>query len=95
MVNEINGQGSLNKANNAYNMEFMDDQKQIRVIGTLKNSRILQIENSTFWILEYMENGRKKLGFLEEIKVGGQVRLYKKYGVEFKKETKPMGFQDA
>jgi hypothetical protein len=74
-------------------MEFLDAQKRVLEIDYSAGKFSFLINNNKFDVLSYTENGNSKQGHLELL-VDGDIRLYRKYNVQFEEATKPMGFQD-
>ena len=75
-------------------IEFKDDKEQILELDMSRQTYNFKLGNLWFAPLDYLDNGNKKNGILE-VMVEGNIRLYKKYLVDFKPATKAAGYQDA
>ncbi len=75
-------------------MEFVSVQKQVLVIDDPSQKYAFNLEGELFTIQDYIDRGNTEHGVLQLI-VDGELRLYKKYLVNFKPATKAIGFQEA
>lgn len=75
-------------------MEFKDENGQILEINNSEQIYKFGYEDLDFLILNFFESNDKKSGVLQQM-VDGNVRLYKRYLVEFKPATKAIGYKEA
>jgi len=76
-------------------IQFLNAQKQIRVLDNSQQTYRFEFGNHTFTIRDYLgDQGKVKHGVLEVL-ANGHIQLYKKYQVDFEQATKAIGYKDA
>lgn len=75
-------------------IEFKKLGEQILEIGNESSAYKFDFDDFSFRNLNYLVDGKTKLGILELL-VDGKVKLYKKYNLELAPAQKAIGFQDA
>ena len=75
-------------------MQFKSPQEQVLEFDNSARYYNFSFGTLSFLPLAYIEDGNTRNGLLELL-ADGQIKLYKKYHVEFKEATKAIGYQEA
>ena len=74
-------------------IEFTDAEGTVLEANTTGKNFVFLISDHQFLIRRYQNQGKTEFGFLELL-VDGNIKLYKKYTVEFQEAVRAMGYQD-